>query len=185
MDAQEATARLLDAAEAQFYARGIQAVGMDVLRAESGVSLKRLYQCFPSKERLVVAYLRRRDERWRARLAEYVRAAGNDPLAVFDWLHEWFREPGFRGCAFLNAFGELGAEAPGVAAAVREHKEAVLAYLRELTDRPDVDDPAALARQLLALVDGAIAVAATTGDPAAARTSRAAAATLLSAAVRA
>ena len=39
---------VLAAASRLFYARGFTAVGMDELRAESGVSLKRLSHLFPS-----------------------------------------------------------------------------------------------------------------------------------------
>ncbi|MFJ9694423.1 TetR/AcrR family transcriptional regulator [Kitasatospora sp. NPDC101183] len=189
VEQKEARVRLLDAAERLFYERGVQAVGMDEIRAASGVSLKRLYQCFPSKGELVEGYLRRRDERWRADLADHVaRRAGTAeaaPLAVFDWLHAWFSAPGYRGCAFINSFGELGATSDGVAAAARDHKSAVRAYVADLvSDLPRVDDPSALADQLLLLVDGAIATAAISGDPSAARHARAAAATLIAAAAR-
>jgi AcrR family transcriptional regulator len=185
VDHTEATIRLLDTAEELFYAEGVHAVGMDAIRTRSGVSLKRLYQCFPSKESLVEAYLVRRDERWRARLAEYVTAHAERPEdaipAVFDWLLTWFSEPDFRGCAFINSFGELGSTTPGVAAAVRHHKEAVRAYLLGLTRELAIDDHAELADQLLALVDGATVVAAITGDTSTAMSCRAAASTLLKA----
>ncbi|GAA3352443.1 hypothetical protein GCM10020366_02110 [Saccharopolyspora gregorii] len=49
MDQRTATTRLLDAAEELFYARGVQAVGMDEIRAASGVSLKRLYSASPRR----------------------------------------------------------------------------------------------------------------------------------------
>ncbi|PXY21374.1 TetR/AcrR family transcriptional regulator [Prauserella muralis] len=183
MDKAEATTRLLDAAEAEFYERGIQAVGMDAIRARSGVSLKRLYQCFPAKEQLVEAYLLRRDERWLRSLADHVRThattPADAPLAVFDWLAEWFAEPGFRGCAFINSFGELGSTSPGVAAVARAHKEQLRAYLRDLVTALDVADPDALTGQLFTLVEGATVIAAMSGDPGAAHTARAAAATLL------
>lgn len=186
MDADEARIRLLDAADRLFYERGVQAVGMDELRTASGVSLKRLYQCFPSKGDLVEGYLRRRDERWRASLADYVsqHAArpGERPLLVFDWLGEWFAEPGYRGCAFINAYAELAALSPGAARAARDHKLALLAYMTDLVGESAPADPALLARQLLLLADGAVTTAAMTGDAAAARHARTAAETLLSAA---
>ncbi|MCA1186486.1 MULTISPECIES: TetR/AcrR family transcriptional regulator [unclassified Saccharopolyspora] len=182
MDQRTATTRLLDAAEELFYARGVQAVGMDEIRAASGVSLKRLYQCFPSKEQLVVGYLRRRDGRWRDSLARSVitRARGAEQvLAVFDWLHEWFSEPGFHGCAFLNSFGELGATSPAVAAVVREHKTEVQRYLATLLTDAGEARAGALAEQLNVLVEGAITTAAITGTPAPAHHARAAAEALL------
>ncbi|MFC0599812.1 TetR/AcrR family transcriptional regulator [Streptomyces palmae] len=188
MDHDEARSRLLDTAERLFYERGVQAVGMDELRAASGVSLKRLYQCFPSKSELVEGYLRRRDERWRAALSDHVDRHGATAqdrlLAVFDWLHAWCAAPGFRGCAFINSFGELGSVSDGVAGAARDHKRAVREYVADLADDLRVDDPAALADQLLLLIDGAITTAAISGDPAAARHAQVAAGTLITCAPR-
>ncbi|WP_018683747.1 TetR/AcrR family transcriptional regulator [Actinokineospora enzanensis] len=174
MDRDEAVTRLLDAAEVLFYERGVQAVGMDEVRAVSGVSLKRLYQCFPGKEDLVVAYLRRRDRRWLESLADFVAARESHErvTAVFDWLDDWFRQPGFRGCAFINSVGELGATSPEVLAVAREHKAAVRRYLLGLVS----DRQAGEALNLL--VEGAIVTAAVSGDPAAARHARRAAAAL-------
>lgn len=185
MDQDEARVRLLDAAERLFYERGVQAVGVDELRDAAGVSLKRLYQCFPSKDDLVEAYLRRRDGRWRADLSAHVDSTAVTPrdrlLAVFDWLEAWFAEPGYRGCSFINSFGELGAVEAGVACAVRDHKNAVGTYVADLVRELDVDDPA-LSRQLLLLMDGAITMSAISGSPAPAGLARAAAETLITAA---
>ncbi|MGW9170514.1 TetR/AcrR family transcriptional regulator [Streptomyces decoyicus] len=186
MDLDEARARILDAAEKLFYDRGIQSVGMDELRTAAGVSLKRLYQCFPAKHDLVEAYLRRRDARWRAALGEYVAAHADvpevRPLVVFDWLYTWFSDPDFRGCAFINSFGELGAISEGVGRVAREHKGALLSYLTDLVRAVPVARPEALAGQLALLVDGAITTAAIAGEPDAARRARAAAEALLAAA---
>ncbi|GAA4429282.1 TetR/AcrR family transcriptional regulator [Actinokineospora soli] len=168
--------RVLDAAETLFYDRGIQAVGMDAIRAESGVALKRLYTLFPSKDHLVAEYLRRRDTRWREALATHVATAPGTPvLAVFDWLHTWFSTPTFRGCAFINSFAELGPTSPAVTAITRAHKEALRTYLHNLlTDRPDLTD------QVLLLIEGAIVTASITSSPAPAHHARAAVEALLS-----
>lgn len=183
MDRETAQAKLLDAAEELFYARGIQTVGMDDIRSASGVSLKRLYQVFPAKEQLIEAYLDRRDARWRARLAEYVEShegAERRLLAVFDWLEQWFGQPGFRGCAWINSHGELGAVSEGVRRQARQHKEAFRAYLGELVEAADL--PAELADHLLLLAEGAMVTAGIFGrtDPAA--QGRTAAAALIGAA---
>ncbi|MET9604690.1 TetR/AcrR family transcriptional regulator [Streptomyces sp. NPDC006512] len=171
----EARTRLLDAAEALFYADGIQAVGMDRIRAESGVALKRLYRIFPAKEALVTAYLERRDQRWMAGLREAVAGAPEPVTAVFDWLATWFAEPGFRGCAFQNAYGELGAGPAGVLDVVHRHK----AELRDLlAGLVGPDGPPGLADQLLILVEGATAVASLDPGPAPAHRAAEAARTL-------
>ncbi len=148
MDTDAARTRILDAAEELFYGQGIQAVGMDAVRTDAGVTLRRLYQLFPSKGDLVEAYLDRRDRRWLSALADHVDATADTPaarvLAVFDWLADWFAQPGFRGCAFVNSYGELGATAPGVADAARRHKEALRDYLTGLAT--DAGAPAATGR---------------------------------------
>jgi AcrR family transcriptional regulator len=185
VDVDEARVKLLDAAEELFYERGIQAVGIDELRAGAGISLKRLYQVFPAKQQIVEAYLRRRDGRWRARLAEYVADHPDDPIpAVFDWLREWFAEPGFRGCAFVNSFGELGSTEPGIADVVRAHHAAVREFLAGLVAELDVTDPEELTDQLWLLLVGSSTGAAIAGDPALADRARRAAQSLAKAATR-
>ncbi|MFG2127258.1 TetR/AcrR family transcriptional regulator [Streptomyces sp. NPDC048751] len=165
MDSAVAREQALDAAERLFYGRGVQCVGMDDVRGASGVSLKRLYQLFPAKEQLVEACLERRDERWRGRLTRSVERH-EDPrrrvLAVFDWLEEWFGEDGFRGCAWINAYGELGAVSDRVAHQVRAHKQAFRDYLAGLVAEAGL--PAALTGPLFLLAEGAMVTAGITGD---------------------
>ncbi|MFE5571723.1 TetR/AcrR family transcriptional regulator [Amycolatopsis japonica] len=169
---------LLDAAEKLFYENGIQAVGMDQVRAASGLSLKRIYRFFEAKEDLVVAMLKRRDRRWRGSLAARVEEV-QDPqervLAIFDWLADWFAEPGFRGCAWINAHGEFGPSSAAVLAEVRAHKQAFHEQIDNWvrpTGRP-VTEPVYL------LAEGAIVTAGISGDPAPARQAREAVKTLL------
>ncbi|MFI8853480.1 TetR/AcrR family transcriptional regulator [Streptomyces sp. 891-h] len=183
MDSEATTAaRILSAADALFYEHGVQAVGMDRIRDASGVSLKKIYKCFPSKGALVEAYLRRRDRWARTALEERV-ARHTDPqervLAVFDWLYDWVDGPDFHGCAFINAFGELGADSEAVADAVRDHKTAVRTYLKDLAHETGAAEPEWLAAQLAVLLDGAMSNASITDSPAPAQHARSAAMTLL------
>ena len=169
---------LLDATEALVYARGVQAVGMDQIREASGLSLKRIYALFPAKEDLVVGMLRRRDRRWRASLAAFVEQSGADGpaehvLALFDWLHAWFSEPGFRGCAWINIHGELGPASQAVLDEVRSHKKAFRDQIAAWTDTAGTADAVYL------LAEGAIVTAGISGDPEVAREARDAARLLL------
>lgn len=133
------------------------------------MALKRLYRLFPSKDDLVAAWLRRRDDLQRGAIKARV-AREETPqarlLAVFDGLAEWFTLPEFRGCAFVNCFGELGAVNPAVAEAARAHKAAFRADVAALVAEAGL--PEALAGQLSLLVEGAISTAAISGtaDPA-------------------
>ena len=183
MDRETAEARVLEAAEELFYARGVQTVSMAEIRAAAGVSLKRLYQLFPSKDALVAEFLRRHDQWRREALSAYVDSHGDTPreriLAVFDWQYTWFSRPDFRGCAFTNCYGELGATWPMVVEATRAHKTAVREYLGELVTA--AGEPAWLTGQLELLAQGAIVTAAIFGSPEPARQAREAARTLLEA----
>jgi AcrR family transcriptional regulator len=178
----EIRGRVLLAAGALFYARGIQEVGMDDIRAASGVSLKRLYQLFGSKDELVTGYLQLMGRRWDEGLARHLAAAAdprNKVLAVFDWLAAWFAEEDFRGCAFVNCFAELGGTTPAVASAARAHKRHFRAELEGLVAR--LGGPADLAGQLALVAEGAITTSALTGSAEPARQARRIATVLLDA----
>ncbi|MDX6240951.1 MAG: hypothetical protein QOG10_5775 [Kribbellaceae bacterium] len=187
IDTATARQRVLDAADALFYERGVQAVGMDAIRAASGVSLKRLYQLYPAKDRLVEAYLARRNLQWRTMLADSVDAQ-EDPreriLAVFDFLHTWFQQRDYRGCAFINTFGELGAISPKVAKLAHEHKEGFRQLLTDLAREAGAPEPGRLADHLILLTEGAITTSAISGSPEPAQRAREAAVLLMNATLR-
>ena len=175
---------VIQAAARLFYTRGIQAVGMDEVRSTSGISLKKLYSLFPSKDALLIAVLHHRTAEWDAGIAE---AAGREHtprgklLAIYDFLNQWFRQDDFRGCAFINSFGELGAVSPEVASVAREQKARFQRYVATLVS--DAGGPASLAPQLAILAEGAQTTAAISGTPDAAAHARAAAAVLIDAAL--
>jgi len=161
---------LLDAAEGLFYERGYQSVGMDEIRAASGLPLKRIYALYPGKEALAVAMLDRRDRIWREDLAAHVDLYANPDqrvAAVFDWLSKWLSGPGHRGCAWINAYGELGGTSEAIAGAVRRHKENFRGYLTDLVYAAGAPSTAAEAAFLLA--EGCMVTAGITGtaEPAA------------------
>ncbi|MBV6699936.1 TetR/AcrR family transcriptional regulator [Kitasatospora aureofaciens] len=183
MDAGTAEARLLDAAGALFNARGVQAVGMDAIRTASGVSLKRLYQLFPSKDDLVSAVLTSRSQAVAEGIAAHARPDATPSeriLDVFDYLEEWFTTPDFRGCALINSYGELGGVSHAVATIVRSHTQALTAHFATLVAA--AGGPPPLADQLALLANGAMATAGILGTPEPARQARTAAEALMAAA---
>lgn len=178
--------RILDTAFRLFYARGIRAVGVDLLIAESGVAKATFYKHFPAKDELVLAYLEKVDGIWTGQLRAAAEAAGPDPadqlVGLFDALGTACRRDGYRGCAFINAAAEA---APGTPVHERTvaHKQAVLAWLRDLTARAGADDPDSLARSLALLLDGGLADGALAADPEAPRAAQQAARALIAAAL--
>ena len=172
--------RILDTAAELFYREGVRGVGVDRIAAESGVAKMSLYYHFHSKDELVAAWLRRRDEEWMSWLEDAVaRRGGNGLIAVFDALREWFETPGFRGCAFINAHGELGSSHGAATEIAAAHKRSLTGYLASLARQEGVAEPDALARQLVLLVDGAIVTASVQGDARAADDARSAATTVM------
>lgn len=175
--------RILDAASAAFYRRGIRAVGVDSVIADAGVAKATLYRHFPSKDALVQAFLERRDHRWRAWFAEAVDRLAPDPadrpLAVFDALGEWFASDDFRGCAFINAAVEITDPAHPARAAVRDHERRLAEHLTRLCREAGLDDPEGASAALFLLVEGAIVCALVEGTHTPAARARTAAARLL------
>jgi AcrR family transcriptional regulator len=181
VDDETAEAKVLEAADQLFYAHGIRSVGIDQIRDASGVSLKRLYHLFQAKENIAAAALRRRrqafTEALKASVAGY--AGPRDKLlGLFDFLYEWFDEPDFHGCPFINAFAEAD-NAGAVTCVVEEQKHEFATVLRALV--ADAGGPPELAEQLFILAHGAMVAAAIQRSPAAAREAQRAAELLISA----
>src|SRR6267154_6298728 len=170
--------RILETADRLFYGQGIRAVGVDTIAAEIGISKRTLYNYFPSKDDLIVAYLSR----------HFIQPKTSDRplleqiLGLFDRLERWFASDTFRGCPFVNAIAELGDPAhPGAKIAVA-FKEQRRLWLRDALARLNVADPDGLATQVAILVEGAIIAALIRGGPGMAEAAKAAARVLLTAA---
>lgn len=145
-----------------------------------GKPLKRTCRFLPATDALVVAVLKHRGQRWRANLVARVEP-GLDPdarvLAVFDWLGQWFANPGFRGCAWGNAHGELRPSSEAVLAEVRSHKQAFHDQIAVWAHAAGVP----VAEQVFLLAEGVLATAGIMGDPEPARHARADVAAMLDA----
>ncbi len=167
--------RILDTAGRLFYGQGIRAVGVDTIAAEIGISKRTLYNYYPSKDELILAYL----SRFLKQPKSSDRPLMDQILYYFDWLEGWFANDTFRGCPFVNAIAELSdADHPGTKLAVA-YKEQRRLWLRDALAGANVADPEALSTQIAILVEGAIIAALIRGDPGMARTAKEAARVLL------
>jgi AcrR family transcriptional regulator len=177
--AEQMQERILETADRLFYREGIRAVGVDTIADEIGISKRTLYNHYPSKDALVVAYLSRR-------LVPL--EVSDDPpldqiLNAFARLERSAGSDRFRGCAFVNAVSELGDSVDGAKKLAVAFKERRRLWFKELLSRLDVPDADALASQLAVLLDGAIAGVLVRGDARMARAAKEAAATLIAAAL--
>jgi AcrR family transcriptional regulator len=169
-----------------FYQDGFHATGMDRLSAETGISKTTMFKHFHTKEELILAVLRLRDENfrnWLQRRMEDAPTPKDRLLAMFDALAEWFATPGFRSCMFIKAASEYPDPAHPIHAQAAQHKRLLFLQIEKLARAAGAEDPAALARTLLMLKEGAIVTAHLGHEANPAGTARAAAQTLLSAAL--
>ena len=149
---------VLEAASARFFREGITATGVDTVVDDAGVAKMTLYRHFPSKDDLVVAYLARRDAAFRERLeTELGRRddAWQRALAPADLYRAAAEEPGFHGCAFVNAGAELAEDHPG-REVIAAHKRWVVDRWAVLLAELGVADPAGLAEECALLAEGGL-----------------------------
>jgi AcrR family transcriptional regulator len=160
----EARERLLATATELFYREGIRAVGVERILAEAPATRATFYRHFPSKEDLVVAYLRGVDADIRARTQAAVDAAPSpaDALrAIGAAVADDLVGPEFRGCAFLKAAAEYPDPEDRVRQVVVEHRAWYVATLAELFtqvfgDSPRRGRPEHAARHFVLMRDGAM-----------------------------
>ncbi|WP_205669273.1 TetR/AcrR family transcriptional regulator [Amycolatopsis suaedae] len=156
----EARSRLLATATQLFYAEGLHAVGIDRIVAEAKVTRATLYRHFPSKEDLVVAYLRGVHDMERDGVGEAL-ASGLPPVevlrAVAKSIAQGIQSPHFRGCAFLNAAAEYPDPRHPVHAAVLAHREWFLGTITDLFEQAGETPPDPAGRLFVMLRDGAMA----------------------------
>ncbi|QEH36630.1 putative transcriptional regulator [Aquisphaera giovannonii] len=153
-----AKARVLEVAEELFYREGVRAVGIDTIIARSGVAKMSLYRNFPSKDALIVAYLEERNRQFFERWDGAVGPEGAEPRARLSGLVARIvtrvREPGFRGCPFLNARAEFPDATHPARAVIEAHRSEVRRRLAGLCRDLNARDPESLAAQLLILING-------------------------------
>jgi AcrR family transcriptional regulator len=152
--------KILSVAAELFYRQGIRATGVDAIVKAANTTKMSLYKYFPSKDDLVLAFLRKRDEDFRQWFVQQVDSKADTPegklLAVFDVIGEWMAIPEFRGCAFINAAAEFPLEGNPVHRVSAGFYDSFRRYISDLAKAAGCADPESLALQLSLLVEGAI-----------------------------
>jgi len=102
-----------------FYQHGCRATGVDPIAAELGIGKMMLYRHYPSKDDLIVAFLRESN----AEFWEYFEQSTKDApggreklLAFFEALQNYVVSPACYGCPFINVVTEYPRQ-PGLAQA--------------------------------------------------------------------
>ena len=141
-----------------FYQNGYRAIGVDTIAVESGIGKMTLYRHYPSKDDLIVAYLRDSDEIFWNGFEELTKDSATPReklLAFFQGLQDYVTTPACYGCPFLNVATEYPeTDYPGHQVAL-EHKQTVRERFRKLAKEAGAKKPDILADQLFLLMDGA------------------------------
>lgn len=155
----EARERLLATATRIFYGEGIHSVGVDRIIAEAKVTRATFYRHFPSKEDLVVAYLKAVDQAIRAQVDTAITAvpAPQAVRAIAESIAKDIQSAGFRGCAFLNAVAEYPDPDHPVHQAVLAHRQWFLNTINTLMVSIQKAEAEPAAQHFVMLRDGAMA----------------------------
>jgi len=163
--------KIVQAANTLFYLLGVKATSVDAIADKAGVTKRTVYYHFASKDDLIAAYLRSRDQQ---NLAAYQQAFAEQDgeitdkvAAIFANVAKATSHPKWRGCGFQRTAGEL-ANKPGHPAmkAASWHKKNVEQWLTEAFNAAGLSAPALTARQVFLLLEGALSSMLIHHDPA-------------------
>src|SRR5271163_2834828 len=161
--------RIVETALKLFYRDGIRATGIDKIIAESGVAKMSFYRHFPSKADLISEFLRKRHENWMtwftAAVTKKLEKRGSSLEVIADVLGEWFDEPDFRGCAFINTISEIPDYEAEQNQIVREHKAQLESFIHRIAAQLELHAPAKVAATTMIIIEGTIVRAQMTRNP--------------------
>ncbi|MGF9698028.1 TetR/AcrR family transcriptional regulator [Paenibacillus sp. MABNR03] len=125
---------LLNVAEDLFYHHGFHSIGLKRIITDAEIAIMTLYNHFDSKDDLIVEVLLRREQRYLEQLRQY---ADNKAQPLFQNLAEgharWLMDHESRGCMFLRAKEEFGADPDHVIVqTVIAHKKHVMTLIKKL-----------------------------------------------------
>ena len=155
--------RILEVAREMFCRDGIHATGIDRILAEACASKMTLYARFGSKQALLREVLLQEGAAWRTLFQAGL--TGPAPLErTVAALEAIYDQRPFYGCAFMNAVAEHAKGEAWLREMAAEHHRHILATLAGYAVAAGFAEPELLARQLLLLLDGAIAALMVSGD---------------------
>jgi len=153
--------RILDAAYGLFWRQGFLRVSMDEIAARAGITKRAMYQHFRSKDDLMAAALAQSSKLAMQRLEQFQRSANAAELidTFFADLAAWAAKPRWAGGGFTRVAVELADQRGHPARVIaRKHKAAVEAWLADGLTAAEVESPRDRAREIMLLMEGAMAL---------------------------
>ncbi|EFG47529.1 transcriptional regulator, TetR family [Brevibacterium mcbrellneri ATCC 49030] len=125
--------RILEAASELFRDHGITATGVDSIVERAATTKRTLYQRYGSKGRLVACYLQQRAHFWQRELLTAL--TGASPVQALEVVYrhtvQWATATP-RGCAFVNAWVEIGANDHEATELIRAEKAWMLTLFTQI-----------------------------------------------------
>ena len=128
--------RALLTASNLFYRQGYNLTGVNQIIAEAGIAKATLFQYFPTKEDLCVAYLASKSEKWLSALKEAMSEGVSEDeqiVQAFEFLKKSASQEKFRGCSFLNILSEVPSNNEKILAEVKRNKASLQKLLADST----------------------------------------------------
>ncbi|WP_392340378.1 TetR/AcrR family transcriptional regulator [Moritella marina] len=165
---------LIQTALPLFYTHGINSVGINEILKQSGIAKKTLYNHFSSKDDLVLATLKYRNNtfnQWFKVVLDSELTGQKSILAMFYRLDEWFNNEvpelnQFRGCFFINAMAEYSVTDSPIRQYCRAHKQEIRSLIKNKISLfiQDPEEANTLTDIIFMLKEGAIVSALVEGN---------------------
>jgi len=156
--------RILDTASRLFYDQGYHVTGINQIIEEADIARASLYNHFPSKTDLLLAYLDNTHASWFEELDAFLKPMAGPReklLALFDFRIQRQRKLKYKGCHF-NKIAAEASDDQEVLARVRKHKQRFRDLIHDLVsqipERRSILGNDQLADTLFLLLEGGIAV---------------------------
>lgn len=148
--------RIIETASRLFYTQGYNNTGINQVIKEAKVAKASFYDYFPSKEYLLIEYLKHAAQQTNSML-QIAMETGTTPkekvIAVFDNLLKQSRQAHYNGCNFLNILAEIPQGNKDVRSMVRNQKDHIREVFVKILGRGKKDR---LADELYLLFDAAL-----------------------------
>ena len=136
--------------------------GVDAIIDTAGVAKATFYRHFPSKDDLVVAWLRDPRTRWFETVVATAEDRASTPSEVipslFEAVSEWLEQDDYRGCPYLNTIFERPDRELATAETVRDTLAEIGAFLEGAAARAGHPEPVRVGRELHSLLAGVISL---------------------------
>lgn len=180
--------KILNVATVLFETRGINSSGVDTIIAESGIAKSTLYKYFPTKNQLIMAYLREKSDRFYEWLNEKLLSRKRNSLEILyelcDLVEEWISTPEFRGLPFHIASVEFPDHSHPINTYSVELSNELQHYLANIAGLAGIKDPDTLGQQLAIIFEGAALIERLAPGSGAPKRAKYAALTLIQASIK-